>query len=105
MENFTEKEIIHTCHGCVHESDPIFVFGSAVRTLTIGIFIFLVALSWNNVFTGCCEKLHHGKLDCPIKNRERDENFNKSVKYAVTATLIALVVSFLVMFFIPGTKW
>ncbi len=105
MENFTEKQVIHTCHGCIHESDPIFVFGSAVRTLVCGSLIFIVALSWSNVFSSCCDRFHHGKLDCEIKNREREEHFYKSFKYAITATLVALLLCFLVMFFIPGTKW
>ena len=100
-----EKEIIHTCHGCIHEKDPIFVFGSAVRTLTVGSLIFIVALAFSDLFRGCFEKVHCSQLDCPIKNKERDEQFHKSLKYAITATVIALILSFLVMFYIPGTKW
>ena len=91
------NEFGHACHDCVHERDPIFIFGSVIRTLTLGILIFLVALLWAECFKVGLEICH--------SNVKRHDEFHKWLKFAITATLVAIALSFLVMFFIPGTKW
>lgn len=92
------------CHGCVHEKDPYFVFGSVVRTLTIGSLVFLVALSWAEVAKISFQKF--GCYDGEIKpENDRVNEFNAALRFAIIITLIAVIVSFLVMFYVPGTKW
>ena len=86
-----------SCHNCVHERDPLFIFGTAIRTLVVGSLIFLVALSWAECFKVGLEICHSNVI--------RHDEFHKWLKFAITATLVALALSFLVMFFIPGTKW
>ena len=87
----------HACHDCCHERDPIFIFGSTIRTLIVGALIFIVALSWSETFKVGLEICH--------SNVKRHDEFHKWLKFAITATLVAVALSFLVMFFIPGTKW
>ena len=88
---------ILTCHDCPHERDPLFIFGTVIRTLCLGVFIFLVALLWAETFKVGLE-ICHSKV-------KRHDEFHKWLKFAITATLVAIALSFLVMFFIPGTKW
>ena len=88
---------ILTCHDCPHERDPLFIFGTAIRTLVCGSLIFIVAIAWSEAFKVGLE-ICHSKV-------KRHDEFHKWLKFAITATLVALALSFLVMFFIPGTKW
>ena len=90
------------CHNCIHEHDPYFVLGSAIRTLTVGSLIFIVAFAWSEfakISFQCYGCGHH-----EIKEDRRDE-FSAALRYAIIVTLVALIVSFLVMFYIRGTKW
>lgn len=92
-----------SCHNCIHERDPYFVFGSTIRTLTVGSLIFIVAFSWSEFAKisfhryGCFDELD------PL--HDRSEEFNLALRYALIVTFAAIIVSFLVMFYIPGTKW
>ena len=91
------NEFGHACHDCCHERDPVFIFGSVIRTLLVGALIFIVAISWSECFKVGLE-ICHSKV-------KRHDEFHKWLKFAITATLVAIALSFLVMFFIPGTKW
>ena len=92
------------CHNCIHEKDPYFVLGSVVRTLTLGITIFLSAFAWSEV-----ARISFHKYGCEsgIINPEidRSSEFNAALRFAIIITAFALLGSFLVMFYIPGTKW
>ena len=98
---------IHTvnepnCHNCVHEQDPYFILGSTLRTLTVGSLIFITAFAWSEfakISFQC-----YGCNEHEIKEDRRKE-FHASLRYALTVTIIAIVVSFLVMYYIRGTKW
>ena len=92
------------CHNCIHEKDPYFVLGSVVRTLTLGSFVFLVALSFAEVAKIGFQKYgcHEGEIK---PENYRVDEFNAALRFAVIITIIAVIVSFLVMFYIPGTKW
>jgi len=92
------------CHNCIHERDPYFVFGSTIRTLVVGSFIFIVAFAWSEV-----AKISFQRYGCykeEIRTEcDRSDEFNLSLRYAIIVTIVAIMVSFLVMFYIPGTKW
>lgn len=90
------------CHNCIHEQDPYFILGSTIRTLTVGSLIFIVAFAWSEL-----AKISFQKFGChshEIKEDRRDE-FHAALRYAVMVTLLALLISFFVMFYIRGTKW
>ena len=92
------------CHNCIHEKDPYFVFGSVVRTLTLGAFIFLVAISWAEVAKISFQKFgcYHGEIK---PENDKSSEFNAALRFALIITFVAIIVSFLVMFYVRGTKW
>ena len=92
------------CHKCFQEERPHFVLGSVVRTLTIGSLVFLVALSWAEVAKISFQKF--GCYDGEIKpENDRTNEFHAAIRFALIITIIAVIVSFLVMFYVRGTKW
>lgn len=100
--NEIEHMITPSCHNCVHERDPYFVLGSAIRTLVVGSFIFIVAFAWSEVAKLCFQRYGCHEDDILFDN---SKNFHLALKYAIIVTFLAIIVSFLVMFYIPGTKW
>ena len=91
-------------HNYIDEKDPYFVLGSVVRTLTVGSLVFLVALSWSEVARISFQKF--GCYNGEIKpENDRTNEFHAAIRFALLITVIAVIVSFLVMFYIPGTKW
>ena len=96
--------IENNCHNCPHEKDPYFVLGSAVRTLVVGSLIFIVAFAWSEV-----AKISFQRYGCHKHeinpNNDRSDEFHLSLRYAVIVTITALILSFLVMYYVKGTKW
>jgi hypothetical protein len=70
----------------------------------VGSLIFIVAFAWSEISKISFERYTCQSNEKELK-RDQSERFNRAFKYAITTTLIALIISFLVMFYIPGTKW
>lgn len=81
------------CQNCGNRQNPDFVLGSAVLTLGIGSLAFLVSLSWANYV--------NKKIDLIIGT---ENEMKARLYYAVTLTLIAIVVIFLMLYYLPGQK-
>lgn len=81
--------------SCTHlNHQPSYVFGSAIITVTIGSLGFLVALAWN------------AAVQKSFEICESDAEALKSkFSYAFLITSIAIVLGFLIMYFIDGDKW
>ena len=95
----------YTCHGCVHEKDPNFILGSVIRTLVVGSLVFITAFAFSELAKITFKwSTHNFDEYDPVCKQIKDE-FNLALKYAIIVSLIAVVISFLVMFYIPGTKW
>lgn len=93
------------CHGCVHEKDPNFVLGSVIRTLVVGSLVFITAFAFSELAKITFKRTMHNLDKSDPICKKTEEEFDLALKYAVIVSLLAVVISFLVMFYIPGTKW
>ena len=73
---------------------PGYVFGSSIITIIIGSLSFIVALAWNSAIQKSFEKYESG---CDAL----DARFS----YAFAVTAMAIVLAFIIMYFIDGCKW
>lgn len=71
-----------------------YIFSSAFVTIIIGVFIFAIALSWNNVAQEIFEQA-----------KDEDQLVASKLNYAFLITLCGLLISTFVMYFINGEKW
>ena len=80
------------CYKC-DRSCANYTLGSAIITLFIGVFAFLVSLAWANYA--------NKKIDMLI---DPETEMKARLYYAVVLTLIAIVFIFLLLYYIPGEK-
>lgn len=80
---------------CNHlHQEPGYIFGSAVITIVIGALAFITALAWNSF------------VQKSFETYESDsEELEAKLSYAFLVTAIAIVLGFLIMYFIGGDKW
>jgi len=79
---------------CNHQkSNPGYIFGSGIITIVIGALAFIVALSWNNFIQ---EYFRH--------HCTKAEELDARLSYAFLVTGLAIIVSFIVLYYIDGTK-
>lgn len=71
-----------------------YIFGSAVVTIIIGVFIFAIALSWNSVAQELFERA-----------KDDDQLVASKLNYAFLLTLGGLLISTFVMYYVNGEKW
>ena len=80
---------------CNHPNhDPGYIFGSAIITIVIGALAFITALAWNSFVQKSFESFE-----------TESEELKAKLSYAFLVTAIAIVVGFMVMYFINGDKW
>jgi len=82
------------CPNCSGNS-PKYTFGSAIITIVIGALAFITALAWNDLAKSAFERT--GQTETQI--------IESKLSYAYLATAIAIVVGFLLMYYIEGEKW
>jgi hypothetical protein len=89
-------------YDSIHERHPYYILGSTIRTLVVGSFIFIVAFAWSEV-----AKLSFQLYGCHEDDIlfDNSKSFSALIKYAIIVTILAILFSFLVMYYIPGTKW
>jgi hypothetical protein len=81
--------------GCEHQiSKPSYVFGSAIITIVIGALAFITALAWN------------GYVQSTFRHYSNEtEALEAKLSYAFLVTAMAIVIGFIVMYYIDGNKW
>ena len=79
---------------CQKQSDPSYIFGSSVITIVLGALTFITALAWNSYVQSTFEKM-----------TTKNDMLQARLSYAFVVTAIAIVVGFLLMYFIDGDKW
>ena len=85
----------HLIEAKIHQRrDANYILGSTFLTLIVGGSVFLVALSWADV-----AQLSFERKEC------QEGDVKKAAIYALFITLVAIILMFLAMFYIPGTKW
>ena len=81
--------------SCKHlNHEPGYIFGSAIITIVVGALAFITALAWNS-FVQKSFELYESE----------SEELKAKLSYAFLVTAIAIVIGFLVMYFIGGDKW
>lgn len=70
-----------------------YFFGSAFATIVIGVLVFLTALSWNSA------------IQETIETYSPADELKAKFSYAYLISSIAIVVSFLFMYYIDCEKW
>ena len=88
--------LIPANEGCVNcsKKNPSFTMNSAILTIVIGSLSFLVAFSWNQFVKESFER---------ITNKR--EELRAMFIYAISLTFFAIMVAFVLMFYLNGTKW
>lgn len=81
------------CNSC-EGNEFGYIFNSAFVTIIIGVFIFAIALSWNNVAQEIFEQA-----------KDEDQLIMSKLNYAFLITLGGLLISTFVMYFVNGEKW
>lgn len=81
---------------CEHQlnKDPGYVFGSAILTIVIGALGFITALAWNSYIQQTFKEYSN-----------EAEELKAKLSYAFVVTAIAIVLGFLIMYYIEGKKW
>ena len=97
-EEYLESRIStfpHLIEAKIHQRrDANYILGSTFLTLISGGSVFLVALSWNDLTQIYFER-----------KESEDGDVKKAAIYALFITLVAILIMFMAMYFIPGTKW
>lgn len=81
------------CQNCKGETFP-YIFNSAVVTIVIGVFIFAIALGWNNVAQEIFESA-----------KDEEQMVASKLNYAFLITVIGILVSATIMYYVNGEKW
>ncbi len=80
---------------CAHKSsNPSYVFGSAIITIIIGALSFITALGWNSYIQTTFESFTN-----------EAEELKAKLSYAVLVTALAIVLGFILMYYVYGEKW
>ena len=77
-----------------NNSDPSYVFGSAIITIVIGALAFITALAWNS-YVQSTFKYYSSEI----------EKLEAKLSYAFVVTAVAIVIAFLLMYYVNGDKW
>lgn len=85
---------IHQCLNCLNRKDPQYVFNSTILTIAITALGFLVAFAINQAVKETFER------SVPKK-----DELSAMWAYAILATFGAIVLSFILMYNLNGTKW
>ena len=80
------------CNNLNHE--PGYVFGSAIITVIIGALAFIVALAWNSLVQKAFETCE-----------TRSDELEARLSYVFIVTAVAIILAFIVMYYIAGVKW
>lgn len=81
---------------CSHGGgNPGYTFGSALITIIVGALAFITALAWNDL----ARALFNQYCDDP------EDDITPRLSYALVGTATAIVVGFLVMQYVDGSKW
>ena len=89
MEN---QKIIYVNN--IQRGDLVYTTGSVFLTLVIGVSIFVVALAINDV-----AQMYFERKEC------KEGEIHLAIKYTFIVSISAIILVFLAMYFIPGTKW
>jgi len=76
-------------------TNPKFIFGSALITIIIGALAFITALAWND----------YARFAFKQFVNDDDQLAGAKLNYAFLATSIAIVLGFLIMYYVEGEKW
>ena len=82
------------CHDCFQKSHPKYTFGSAILTIIIGALAFITALAWNDLARKMLDQM-----------KDEENEIMSTLNYALLATSIAIVLGFLLMYYIEGERW
>ena len=93
-------EYIHPSHHGSMDFSPKdetaqYTFGSALLTIIIGALAFITALAWNDLARFAFEKMM----------KDDNQEIQSRLNYAILATSIAIIIGFLLMYYIEGKKW
>ena len=77
-----------------HNTHPSYIFGSSIITIIIGALAFITAFAWN-AYVQEMFKSYTTKKD----------ELDARLSYAFLVTAMAIVIGFLVMYYIDGDKW
>ena len=81
--------------GCDHQNaHPGYVFGSAIITIVIGALAFITAFAWNSYVQETFKKYTN-----------KNDELEARLSYAFLVTAMAIVIGFLIMYYIEGDKW
>ena len=80
--------------SCEHNTHPSYIFGSAIITIVIGALAFITAFAWNSYVQKTFE----------VYTNKQDE-LEARLSYAFLVTAMAIVIGFLLMYYIEGDKW
>lgn len=81
--------------GCEHQNNnPGYVFGSAIITIVIGALAFITALAWNSYVQSTFQYYSNAAEEREAK-----------LSYAFLVSSIAIVIGFLIMYYVEGDKW
>ena len=80
---------------CEHQNtNPSYIFGSAIITIIIGALAFITALAWNS----------YVQESFRYYSTEADE-LKAKLSYAFIVTGLSIIIGFLIMYYIDGDKW
>ena len=77
-----------------HNTNPSYIFGSAILTIVIGALAFITALAWNSYVQQSFRYYSN-----------QAEELEAKLSYAFLVTAIAIVIAFIAMYYIDGNKW
>ncbi len=80
--------------SCKYDRHPSYIFGSAIISIIIGALAFITAFAWNSYVQQTFKSYTN-------KNDELDARLS----YAFLVTAMAIVIGFLIMYYIEGDKW
>ena len=78
-------------HSNIH---PSYVFGSSIITIVIGALAFITAFAWNSYAQQVFDNM-----------TSRDQELKAKLSYAFMVTALAIIVGFMIMYFVDGDKW
>ncbi len=81
--------------GCKQQNyNPAYIFGSSIITIIIGALTFITALAWNTYVQATFKYFSN-----------ETEELHAKLSYAVFVTSMAIVIGFIIMYYIDGNKW
>jgi len=84
-----------SCHVCdPHRGDPYYVFNSTILTIVITAAAFIVAFAWNQVSKACFDTWS-----------SKEQMIHSMFTYAFVVTLVAIILCFLLYYYLNGEKY